>query len=474
MQTPQETILLFGLSNWETRLVRRLTSSFAIRIVALTIGTVRHYVQKHPEQRVCLIIIRIDADRPRQHRAIQLIRDFVGPFPPILVLVPRERLGDIRKYLTGGADDFIELPLHEHRFSIAFLILLEMGQAAMRPVSPSFAEAQSESTQTRDVWDRVLQYFAPKSLLENRGGEWISNRWQQVRRLGVGGFGVVWLVQEAGTNRLAVAKTPHSPLMNIRVLRAAAILKRLVHHPNVVQLIEVVRDTGLFILIQEYAEGPTLQQMIETGISSVEKENCMVQLLSVIAYAHNHKILHRDIKPENMIITADGRLKLLDFGIARDLSWQQPGGGSEGTVNFMPPEQFAGKSCIASDVWALGVILYIFATNAVPYMQQNDHYPENIASAVHSRAPRTINPNIDPELERIIMRCLEVNLDRRYQDANELLEDIRTSLPKFGTGNFMPALTQKAHSPTRPEAQTITLGVPQAIGADEDAASPPR
>jgi CheY-like chemotaxis protein len=431
----QETILLFGLSQRETRLVRRLTSSFVLDIVALTIGTVRGYLQNYREQRICLIIIHIDPQHPSQHRVVQLIRDFVGPFPPILVLVPQEKHGEIRKYLSAGADDFMELPLNENRFSVAFLILLEMGQAAMRPPHRSFEESQNE--QNKDVWDRVLRYFAPKSLLENRAGDWISNRWQQVRRLGVGGFGVVWLVQEAGTNRLAVAKTPHSPLMNIRVLRSAAILKRLVHHPNVVQLIEVVRDTGIFILIQEYAEGPTLQQMIEKGISSLEKESCMAQLLSVISYAHKHKILHRDIKPENMIITASGRLKLLDFGIARDLSWQKPGGGSEGTVNFMPPEQFAGKSCIASDVWALGVILYIFATNAVPYLQQNDHYPQNIAAAVQSRAPHTINPEIDPELERIIMRCLEVDLDRRYQDATELLKDMRTSFPQFGTGKLL-------------------------------------
>ncbi len=228
--------------------------------------------------------------------------------------------------------------------------------------------------------------------------------------------------------------------MNIRVLRSAAILKRLVHHPNVVQLIEVVRDTGLFILIQEYVPGSTLEELLAKGISGIDKERYMAQLVSIVAYAHRHKILHRDIKPENMIIDTSGRLKLLDFGIARDLSWQQPGGGgSEGTINFMPPEQFIGKSCIASDVWALGVILYIFATNAVPYMQANDHYPENIAAAVQSRAPHTINPQINPDLERIIMRCLEVDLDRRYRDANELLEDIHTSFPHFGTGMLLPS-----------------------------------
>jgi serine/threonine protein kinase len=104
----------------------------------------------------------------------------------------------------------------------------------------------------------------------------------------------------------------------------------------------------------------------------------------------------------------------------------------------MPPEQFEGKSCIASDVWALGVILYIFATNAVPYFQQNDQYPQDIDITVESRAPRNINPTLDLNLERIIMRCLQKDLEKRYQDATELLEDLRTTLPLFGRGELLP------------------------------------
>jgi len=157
-----------------------------------------------------------------------------------------------------------------------------------------------------------------------------------------------------------------------------------------------------------------------------------------VSYAHKHKILHRDIKPENIIITKTGLVKLLDFGIARDLSWQTAEGSSAGTVNFMPPEQFEGKSCIASDVWAIGVILYIFATNAVPYFQLNDHYPMDIDTTVESRAPRLINPALDVGLERIIMRCLQKDLDKRYANATELENDLRETFPKFGRGELLP------------------------------------
>jgi predicted Ser/Thr protein kinase len=448
LKTPSETILLFGLSAAEKTLVKRLVSSFEIDLVSLSIATIRHFVQRFPEKKICLIILHVDARHPRPDRIIRLIRDFVGPFVPFLLLVPEAKEREIKKYLDAGADDFMEIPFNEDRFAISFLILLEMGQAETRPQ----ARAPVDNTQAdSDVLNRQvgfsrlvgyfqegLSYFTPKSLIKKMRTEKISDRWEQLRLLGSGGFGVVWLVKEIGSGRLAVAKTPHSPQMNIRVLRSAAILKRLVHHPNIVQLLEIVKDGGKFIMIQEYVEGPTLQQLLEQGISPLDRESIFLQLVSVISYAHKHKILHRDIKPENIIISKSGRLKLLDFGIARDLSWQSPGTGSEGTVNFMPPEQFEGRSCIASDVWALGVILYIFATNAAPYFQLNDKYPLDIDTTVESRAPRKINPQLDINLERIIMRCLQKDLEQRYQDATELLEDLRTSLPLFGRGELLP------------------------------------
>ena len=449
MKTPTEIILTFGLSVTETTLVNSLVSSFEIDTVALTIGTVRNFVKNNPAKKICLVVYLIDTQHPRQARVIQLIRDFVGPLVPFLVLVPRQNLGEIKKFLDAGADDFIEMPVNESRFSISFLILLEMGQAlgqtSPRQASVNLEIPTDESITTSQGWKRVIDYFqgglsffSPKSLIQLRKTERISDRWQQIRRLGTGGFGSVWLVKEFGTNRYAVAKTPHSPAMNIGVLRSAAILKRLVHHPNIVQLIEVVKESGRFILIQEYVEGPTLQELLEHSISPLDKESYFLQIVSVVSYAHNHKILHRDIKPENIIISKTGQIKLLDFGIARDLSWQTADSSSAGTVNFMPPEQFEGKSCIASDVWAIGVILYIFATNAVPYYQMNNHYPQNIETTVESRAPRLINPQLDINLERIIMRCLQQDLDKRYENATELENDLRQSLPQFGRGKLLP------------------------------------
>lgn len=446
MNTPSETILTFNLSEAESQLVSRLTSSFEVDTVPLRIGTTRDFVSTNPDKKICLVIYHITGKQKRHDRVIQLIRDFVGALVPFLLLVPKNEYGNVKKYINAGADDFIELPLNENRFSISFLVLLEMGQAIAGSGEQHSSTKELLPPEDEDRWSRVanyfqagLSYFAPKSLIQRRRPENISERWQQVKRLGLGGFGVVWLVKEKGSSRLAVAKTPHSPQMNIRVLRSAAILKRLVHHPNIVHLVEVVKDSGRFILIQEYVEGPTLQQLLKHPIAALDKEDYFLQLLSVVSYSHKQKILHRDIKPENIIISRSGQVKLLDFGIARDLSWQGGGGGSEGTVNFMPPEQFEGKSCMASDVWALGVILYILTTNSAPYAQQNDQYPADIDTTVKSKAPAKVNPQVPLELDRIIMTCLQTDLNKRYSDATNLLNDLVNTFPEFGRGVIIPA-----------------------------------
>jgi hypothetical protein len=432
MVSPSDTILLFDLSPAERDLIQGLISSFEIETVDLSLATIGNFAQHLPEKKICLIVYHIDAYQKKQNYIIRVIRAFVGDQIPFLVLVPPQKADEIEKYLRAGADDYMELPLNENRFSIGFLILLELGQAISRP--------RNEGGWQRIInyFQKELSYFSPKSLIQKVRSENISERWRQVKKLGQGGFGVVWLVEEIGTGCLAVAKVPHSPQMNIRILRSAAILKRLIHHPNIVHLVEVVKDAGRLILIQEYVDGPTLQELLEVGISGFDKEICFLQLLSAVSYAHSHKIMHRDIKPENIIINKAGQLKLLDFGIAQDLSWQSPGRSSVGTLNFMPPEQFEGKSCIASDIWALGVILYIFAANAVPYLLQNDNYPEDIELNVEARAPRKTNPNLPVELEKIIMRCLQKDLQKRYKDATELQEALRDACPRFGKGEIIP------------------------------------
>ena len=439
MQSTADTLLLFNLTPGETRLIARLVTSFALETVSLQIDDLDKFRKRDPQPPVCLIIFHVNAENNRQHHDIRRIREHLGENVPILILIPTKKRKNIRKYLKAGADDYLLLPLNQDQFSVSFLILLEIGQAMAHAPKPQTARHNTFA------WNRFINsfragagYFSPRTLAGNRKTAGSFDKWEKLHRLGLGGFGVVWLVRETGTGRLAVAKTPHSPALNIRVLRSAAILKRLIHHPGICQLLEVVKYNGRFILIQEYINGPTLQELLKTRISARNREDYFSQLLSVVAFSHNHRILHRDIKPENIMINKSGKLKLLDFGIARNLSWQGAGRTSEGTLSYMAPEQYAGKSCLASDIWSLGIIFYIFATNAVPYRLYNDEYPEDMEKELQDRAPSTINPKIDRELDRIIMGCLEVDLKKRYENGHALQQDLFKTFPRFGSGELLP------------------------------------
>lgn len=441
--TTSETILTFGLSRGQAKLVDSLTIPFAVETVPLNIQTVRPYLLSHPRKKICLVLYHVQKDHTNPSRSIRLLRDFVGPLVPVLLLIPQQRRTEIKKLLKSGADDFLLLPLNEARFSISFLILFEMGQLIAQRLHTPANDGEQEA-EDKGSWNRIinyfqagLSYFNPKSLLSHPGTENIFDRWQPVERIGIGGFGVVWLVKEVTSSRVAVAKIPHSGSMNIRILRSAAILKRLANHPNIVYLIEIVKKNGKLVLIQEYVAGPTLQKLMEEGLTGAEKESYFLQLLSVISYAHNHKIIHRDIKPENILISPGGQVKLLDFGIARDLSWQSGEGYSEGTVNYMPPEQFEGKSSLASDVWALGVILFILATGDVPYLQQEGGYPADLEAAIAARKPSTVNPHLPAELEAIIMRSLRLDPEKRFLSATELLGTLGNRFPDFGKGTIL-------------------------------------
>ena len=186
------------------------------------------------------------------------------------------------------------------------VVLLEMGQTITKePFQKPLVDDGKTAASGVDL-NRVvsflqagLSYFAPKSLIQKKRPEYISNKWQKEKKFGCGGFSVVWLVKDIRSDRLAVAKVRHSKQIHSRVLRSAAILKRLDHHQNIVQFLEIVKDRGKFIRIQEYVEGSTLQQLLKLPISPQDKEYFVLQLLSVISCSHKHKIMHRDIKPEN-------------------------------------------------------------------------------------------------------------------------------------------------------------------------------
>ncbi len=437
----EESVLLICLKPEETEHIRGLLSSFEIETESVLICDDDPDILS-PEQDICLAVFRIDKDSRRPDLAIRRLRRYFSHPIPILVLIDPEMLSGIRDYLKAGADDYWVLPLDETAFSVRFYVLLEYGQTMLHASPPKIGKTVTADESQASFLQRFiarfqdsLRYFSPRIIPKDTDVS-IASRWEKIRLLGAGGFGEVWLVRRSGKEIHAVAKIPHHPRMNISALRSAAILRRMSVHPNVVHLLEVLREEGKVILIQEYVEGQTLQAMLDQGqgISRLQKEKIFLQLLSVMSYAHEQRIMHRDIKPENMIIQPSGNLKLIDFGIAKDMSRQSISKTVVGSKPFMSPEQIMGRSSLASDVWAMGVVLYILFTDSLPFYAANEKDMMDAILEMPPMRPRELNAAISEPMETVMLKSLEKDQRRRYADAGELRADIMRLVPDFGKG----------------------------------------
>jgi eukaryotic-like serine/threonine-protein kinase len=206
------------------------------------------------------------------------------------------------------------------------------------------------------------------------------------------------------------------------------------NHPNIATIHDFDRDKSTDFLVSEYISGPRLSDMLASGpLPERQVLSLGMQLVQGLAAAHEHGVIHRDLKPANLRLTPDGRLKILDFGLAKLLqpaaseltrSFTETQAGA-GTLPYMSPEQVRGEAVDPrTDIYAAGAVLYEMATG-------RRVFPETVASRladdiVHKAplAPRALNHRISPELEQIILKCLEKEPERRYHSAKELEVDL--------------------------------------------------
>ena len=264
----------------------------------------------------------------------------------------------------------------------------------------------------------------------------LGGRYEKLEKLGQGSFGEVWLVldtEAVGANRRFVAKIPFLKAANVKFRKEAAICTRLAPHPGVVKLVDQVEDEGRLILIQEYVEGKTLGDMLEQELPRPLVERIILQLIDVVSHAHRHRVMHRDIKPNNIIIQPDGTLKLLDFGAAKILGDKDISATMVGSRPFMAPEQIMGKSERRSDIWAIGVLMYLLYTGELPFYSEVEKLLIDLILEQEPEPPRELNPEIPAPLEAIILRCLKKNVEERYPHARDLKEDLLRHFPHYGT-----------------------------------------
>ena len=264
-------------------------------------------------------------------------------------------------------------------------------------------------------------------------GIFLGKRYEILERIGAGGMADVYKSKDHKLNRYVAVKVLKSDYRSDEVFiqkfvseaQAAAGLM----HPNVVNVYDVGQDRGLYYMVMELVEGITLKDYIEKKgkLSAKETISISIQMVTGIQAAHNQHIIHRDIKPQNIIISRDGKVKVTDFGIARaTTSTKTISTNVMGSVHYTSPEQARGGIVDEkSDIYSAGITMYEMITGHVPFDGDSTvsvaikHLREEMVS------PAEEVPDIPYSLECIIMKCTQKSTARRYQNCQQLINDLK-------------------------------------------------
>jgi serine/threonine-protein kinase len=245
----------------------------------------------------------------------------------------------------------------------------------------------------------------------------------------------IFKATDTETGATVALKVPHvqfeSDVVFFERFRREEEIGQKVDHPNIVKVLKP-REKSRMYMAMEFVEGRSLRAIMgEARVLPTERAlEIARQVAEALAYLHEKGVVHRDIKPENILITADGSIKLLDFGIALDesarrLTWfglSNP----VGTPDYMAPEQIGGRRGDArTDVYAVGTLLYEMLTGNLPFSSSNPQALLRAKANEDPRPPTYYVASFDPSLEAIILKAIERNPRDRYPSAAELLADLR-------------------------------------------------
>lgn len=266
-------------------------------------------------------------------------------------------------------------------------------------------------------------------------GMFIDDRYEIVGKIGAGGMSDVYKAKDHTLGRfvaIKVLKQEFSEDVNfVTKFRTEAQSAAGLEHPNIVNIYDVGSQEGMYYIIMEYVEGITLKTYIEKKGQLTFKEaiSIAIQVGRGIEAAHKKNIIHRDIKPQNIMISTEGKVKVMDFGIARAATSNTINSDVMGSVHYSSPEQARnGFVDGRSDIYSLGIVMYEMVTGRVPFDGDTtvavaiQHLQEEMV------APSAYAPNLPVSLEKIILKCTQKNADRRYQTMGDLLLDLKKSL----------------------------------------------
>jgi beta-lactam-binding protein with PASTA domain len=303
-----------------------------------------------------------------------------------------------------------------------------------------------------------------------------DGRYRIIRKLGAGGMANVYLAEDQELGRRVAIK-----ILDDRHAADDSFIERFrreaknaagLSHPNIVSIYDRGEAEGTYYIAMEYLSGRSLKELIVSrGPTPIRiATDYTRQVLAAVGYAHRHGIVHRDIKPHNVVVDADGRLKVTDFGIARSGSSQMTEVGSIiGTAQYLSPEQARGAPVDQrSDVYSVGIVLYEMLTGKVPFTGDT---PLEIAMKHLSEVPvppSELREDVPEDLDLVVLRALAKDPEDRYQTAEEMDAD----LARVARGHSVS--TETADAATAVLAGAGISGAPTIIAPKPTAVAPPQ
>ena len=270
-----------------------------------------------------------------------------------------------------------------------------------------------------------------KDLLK---GSTFAGRYQLIEELGRGGMGVVYKAEDTKLKRTVALKflppeLTHIPDVKERFMREAQAAAAL-DHPNICTVYEFDEAEEKTFISMAYVEGQSLRKKLESGPLELDEAlRIALQAAQGLQIAHKKGVVHRDIKSANIMVTEDNQAKIMDFGLARmtggTLITQE--GMTMGTIAYMSPEQARGEEVdFRSDIWSLGVVLYEMFTGQLPFIGEHD---QAVVYSILNKKPKPITElrsEIPVSIGQVVDKALEKNPDTRYQQIDELLDDLKS------------------------------------------------
>ena len=304
--------------------------------------------------------------------------------------------------------------------------------ASLAPNGTLVIDASSQPA--RPLISPTARYFGDYELLE------------EVAR---GGMGVVFKARQKSLNRIVAVKMILAGKLadeaDVKRFRTEAEAAANLQHPNIVAIHEIGEHEGQHYFSMDLVDGPTLAELVRNGpLPAGRAVACIKTIAEAVQFAHQRGILHRDLKPSNVLLDAAGQPRITDFGLAkltaRDSGLTQTG-AVMGSPSYMPPEQAAGRRAEfgpASDVYALGAMLYELLTGKAPFLGETPMATLRKVLEEEPVSPKKHSPLVPPDLETICLKCLEKSPLRRYATARALAEELGRFL------NYEPILARPA------------------------------